>query len=255
MTADTSGPGEASWSPAQNLYSVALSEAQQWNDTVHLIAKRMLSDPVDAQLYARVFLLALRQILYSADLEQHVIEQQSPSASKALRAARVKFEHSVPGLTDARNIIVHFDKYAQGSGNLQRDPVKKGMSPTRVAHDFWPFGYDPHTGNIQVGPYQINVENAVAEARMLLHAIWEAARTIDTSALDRGIFYRQEFMDSSTISRLYNPDQANCLQWFEGHVGQEVRLTPRLALARLRQPARDTYGCHEKRVQQTSTAT
>ncbi len=30
-------------------------------------------------------------------------------------------------------------------------------------------------------------------------------------------------MDSSTVGRLYNPVHARCLQWFEDHVGQEVR--------------------------------
>lgn len=30
-------------------------------------------------------------------------------------------------------------------------------------------------------------------------------------------------MDSSTVGRLYNSDHARCLQWFEDHVGQEVR--------------------------------
>ena len=30
-------------------------------------------------------------------------------------------------------------------------------------------------------------------------------------------------MDSSTASRLYNPDHLTCLRWFEDHAGQEVR--------------------------------
>ena len=30
-------------------------------------------------------------------------------------------------------------------------------------------------------------------------------------------------MDSSTVGRLYNSDHVRCLQWFEDHVGQEVR--------------------------------
>ena len=30
-------------------------------------------------------------------------------------------------------------------------------------------------------------------------------------------------MDSSTVNRLYSSDHARCLQWFEDHVGQEVR--------------------------------
>lgn len=30
-------------------------------------------------------------------------------------------------------------------------------------------------------------------------------------------------MDSSTANRLYNSDHLKCLQWFEDHVGQELR--------------------------------
>jgi hypothetical protein len=182
MTTDAGEHGEGSWSPAQNLYAVALSEAQQWNDAVRLIARRIRSDPVEAQLYARMFLLTLRQLLYAVDLEQYAIERSAPSAKESLRAARGKFERSVPGLTDARNVIVHFDQFARGDGKRQRDLVKKGADATVIARDFWPFGYDPQTGNIQVGPHHINVENAVSEARLLLHAIWEATRAFDAQA-------------------------------------------------------------------------
>jgi hypothetical protein len=45
-------------------------------------------------------------------------------------------------------------------------------------------------------------------------------------------------MDSSTISRLYNSDHVKCLQWFEDHVGQEVRFNDLLAdgIKLVRQP-------------------
>ena len=36
-------------------------------------------------------------------------------------------------------------------------------------------------------------------------------------------------MDSSTVGRLFNSDHARCLQWFEDHVGQEVRFDDLIA--------------------------
>jgi hypothetical protein len=173
------------WSPAENLYAVAVSEARAWMDTIDLTARRMRSgDPFEQQLDARLFLLALRQLLYAADLEARVIKVLAPSARTKLRAARASFKSAVPGLTDARNVLVHFDEYARGAGDLQRKLTREGADVTEVARDYWPFGYDPGTGMIQLGPFQIQVENARLAARQLCHAIWMAAREVDAQGVD-----------------------------------------------------------------------
>jgi hypothetical protein len=85
----------------------------------------------------------------------------------------------VPGLIDAGNVVVHLGEYTRGSGQLQQDRISHGVDAAAVARDFWPFGYDPRTGKIQVGPYQIDVEGVSVAATQLLHAIATAARQID----------------------------------------------------------------------------
>jgi hypothetical protein len=52
---------EDDWSPVRNLYAIALSEAPRWTEAAQLTARRMRQgDAYEAQLDARLFLLALR---------------------------------------------------------------------------------------------------------------------------------------------------------------------------------------------------
>jgi hypothetical protein len=173
-------PSEDGWSPARNLYAIALSEAQRWVEAALLTARRMRSgDPYEVQLDARLFLLALREVLYAVDLEQAEVKCLAPDARGPLKAARARFETSVPGVTAARDMIVHFDQYARGTGVEQRKLTSKGADQEAVARDFWNLSYDRHTDAIQAGPYRISVESAVKEARLLCHAMGRATQAID----------------------------------------------------------------------------
>jgi len=168
------------WSPSDNLYAVAVSETQRWTEAADLTAQRIRSgDPFQQQLDARLFLLALRQLLYAADLQQDTIELLAPNAQEALRAARADFDRAVPGLTDARNVLVHFADYARGAGREQKKLIRQGADLVAVARNFWPFGYDPRTGKINLGPYQIEVGSACIHAKQLCMAVWMAARAVD----------------------------------------------------------------------------
>jgi hypothetical protein len=174
------------WSPASNLYSVALSEAQRWREAAQLTAHRMFDgDPYEQQLDARLFLLALRELLYAVDMELKEVERLAPDAHGVLAAARARFEAAVPDLVDARNAIVHFEAYAKGAGRQQKHlQVEGDADPQGLARDFWPFGYDPQAGQIEVGPYQVDVRRSCEEARQLVSAVAAAAREIDAQDAD-----------------------------------------------------------------------
>ena len=74
------------WSPASNLYAIALSEAQRWTEAARLTARRLLNgNPHEQQLDARLFLLALRELLHAAEMEQWAVKQLAPDARRPLK--------------------------------------------------------------------------------------------------------------------------------------------------------------------------
>lgn len=174
------------WSPADNPYAIAVSEGQWWMWTAELCARRIREgrDP-DRQIDTRQFIMALRQLLYAAEMEKREVQHLDPAVLQALGEARQHFDQSVPGLTDARNVLVHFDEYARGEGKLQHKLRKQGVDAATAARQFWTFGYDPATGSVQVGPYEINIEQARLQARQLFRAIYTAAQAVDAAGAGR----------------------------------------------------------------------
>ena len=86
------------WSPADNSYAIAVSEARWWLSAVNLAAGR-LSDPSDrraapmssTQIDARTLVFALTQLLTAEQLEQYALKElsMSPKVSATLAIARI----------------------------------------------------------------------------------------------------------------------------------------------------------------------
>lgn len=180
------------WSPADHPYAIAVSEAQWWRSAVRLAAAR-LDDPLDLrsspmgshQIDARNLVLALAQLLNAERLEQLALSELSidPEVGQSLPGARTKFLDSLPGISQMRNALTHFDEWSKGTGlGEQKRSVGGGESQRDVARRFWGFGYDRDAGTIVHGPYRIKVEIAVRAASDLSHAICEAARQVDLLA-------------------------------------------------------------------------
>jgi hypothetical protein len=177
----TMGAWPGGWSPADNPYAIALSEAQ-WNvEAVGLGVRRILSgeDP-ERQIDARQLIYALRQTERFAVMEQRAITDKVPAAARALGEAIEVFRAGVPGARDARDVLEHYDEYSQGEGRAQRSAITRGKARD-LARQYSRFGYDPGTGQIQVGPFQIGVNEALIHARRLLLAIHIAAQSYDSA--------------------------------------------------------------------------
>ncbi|MGC4833993.1 hypothetical protein ACLQ3D_05815 [Micromonospora vinacea] len=87
---------------------------------------------------------------------------------------------AVPGLIEARDILIHFDRYALGDGNQQRRlRSQSDVDEAEAARHFWGGGYDPATGEFAVGPHHIPIQRAYVEARALFGAIYNAAQALD----------------------------------------------------------------------------
>jgi hypothetical protein len=168
--------GDEAWSPAGNPYAIAVSEAWWWLRTVNLCAHRIREghDP-DRQIDARLFVLALSQLVRAAEMEAAAIRNEDNSMRAGLETAQLRFDELVPGLLAARNVLTHFDEYARGAGHLQR----ANDDPITAARQFWAFGYDPASGSVVVGPYRIQVDDAAKEAIGLFNALYAAARAFD----------------------------------------------------------------------------
>lgn len=179
------------WSPADNPYAIAVSEAQWALRDVELCVRRIhAGDEVrgfdSRQIDARHLCTALVQLLTAETLEQAALTDlgMDPEVGQALGQARNRFELSLPEIRQIRNGLIHFESWSRGQGRgpqLQR--IKAGDEPRDVARTFWGFGYDVTTDTVSMGPYRINVTAAEEAAAELAHSIYMAARAVDLKNL------------------------------------------------------------------------
>ncbi len=181
----------ADWSPADNPYAIAVSEAQWWQRAVRLAVLR-LRDADDQriswfssrQIDARQLVFALRQLLNAERLEQVALKSLGidPAVGKSLNQARQQFEDALPGFNHMRDALTHFDEWSCGEGKHgpQRERRKAGEALRDVARQYWGFAYNPNAGTVSLGPYTIHVDTAdqaaVALSRAIYAAAWEVGK-------------------------------------------------------------------------------
>ncbi|MDH6111292.1 hypothetical protein P3T36_003316 [Kitasatospora sp. MAP12-15] len=177
------------WSPADNPYAIAVSEANWLRATVALAVQRMHGDDSQVgwfssrQIDARTLVVALRQLLAAVKLEQIALADLSmdPAVGEALAQAQQRFEAALPDIKHVRDGLTHFEDWARGEGKFgpQAAARKAGNAPRDVARDFWSFGYDPAADAVTMGPFTIPVSAALPAASELCAAIYSAARAVD----------------------------------------------------------------------------
>jgi hypothetical protein len=177
------------WSPADNPYAIAVSEAQWWQRTATLAVRRIHAgddegDPFfdSRQIDARQLCIALRQLLTAEQLEQIALADLGidPAAGRALEQARERFEAALPGIKHMRDGLTHFEDWSRGKGiGPQKERIKAGDAHRDVARAFWGFAYDPATDTVSMGPYRIDVGAVDQAAGELAYAIYMAAREVD----------------------------------------------------------------------------
>lgn len=179
------------WSPADNPYAIAVSEARWAREDVVLSVQRMHAGSDGSgwsdsrQIDARHLCIALRQLLTAAALELDALQDLGiePTTVQHLVEACERFEKQLPGVKDMRDGLTHFEDWSRGRGRgPQKERVKAGALPRDVARHFWGFGYAPATDTVTMGPYSINVTTAVRAASELFNAIYAAAREVDRRA-------------------------------------------------------------------------
>lgn len=142
--------------------------------TVDLCARRIREghDP-NRQIDARLLIVALSLLVRAAAMEAAAIEQEDVTVRAPSEQARARSDELVPGLSE-RNVLTHFDEYAWPWTAARGD-----HDPAAAARHFWGFGYDPASRNIVLGPYQIDVDQAVVQAHELFTALYAAAQAVD----------------------------------------------------------------------------
>jgi hypothetical protein len=183
---DTTPPA---WSPADNPYAIAVSEAQWWFRSAVLTSRRMRDgdDPRSAgfssrQVDARQLVVALWQLLMAEKLQQAALRALGidQAVYAELSRSRQRFEKALPGIKHMRDAIMHFDEWARGKGGgPQKKDLAAGKALRDVARTYWGFAYDPAKDTIILGPYVFEVETAIRAATELTRDIYQAARAVD----------------------------------------------------------------------------
>lgn len=175
------------WSPADHPEAIAVSEIQWWERAAELALFRMhdsddhrISWFSSRQIDARQLILALRQLLAAASLVDGRLQELGlDQALNALRQAKQRYERALPGLTEVRNSLMHFEAWALGAGHgPQKRRIASGASAREVASEFWGFAYDPATETISLGPYTITVTTVASAMARLADAVYAAARSV-----------------------------------------------------------------------------
>jgi len=143
-----------------------------WHHALGLQWGRILTakadDPeswVNREIDLRLFVMALRQFIRSADLTG---DRAEPAAGHEIKEALARFHRTVPGAVDLRDSLEHFDAYESGTGRLQRKAGVNGPATTWFTHG----GLD-HSINVDipgVGPIGIRIGPTVAAADELVAA-------------------------------------------------------------------------------------
>ncbi|MFI6050410.1 hypothetical protein ACIBCO_09995 [Streptomyces violascens] len=175
------------WSPADNPYSIALSESSWLRATVALTVARMHGDDVPVgwfssrQIDARTLVVALRQLLAAVKLERIALTELGMDSAviTALDDAEQIFLDALPNIKHVRDGLTHFEDWARGRGGGPQKDARKAADPRDVARDFWSFGYDPVADTVTMGPFTISVSAAVPAADALCAAIYAATRAVD----------------------------------------------------------------------------
>lgn len=172
------------WSPAQNPYAIAVSQAYFAFNGYLLFAGRAREEHgLAQQIFGRTTLGELRKLLRCAEMLSSELERLGApvAAQRFLQAAIDKFEGEVRGIKDARDMLEHFDEYARGEGRLQRKEQKAtGAEFHAVARLYWGGGYNPQTNEVTEGPYMIPLDVAGDAARALYESIIHAAKATDS---------------------------------------------------------------------------
>lgn len=182
-------PAEAAWSPADDPYAIAVSQATWWRCAVELFVARLDDRPdpraapvSSTQIDARSLVFALAQLLSAEELEQRALLGLgiSENVGHALSRARERYLESLPGIQAMRNALAHVEDWSIGRGHgPQRDAVTAGAAPRDVAAHYWGFGYHPDDRVIRHGPHAFEVDKASQAALDLSRAIYTAARAVD----------------------------------------------------------------------------
>jgi hypothetical protein len=177
------------WSPADNPYSIAASEAWTWFRCILLICERVHAGDdqrpsgLDSrQLDARQLVVVLWQLLIAHELQRVAVRDldMDKAVVVELNRARTRYEEALPGIRHMRDAILHFDEWARGHGRgPQQKAVRAGSELRDVASMYWNFGYDPALDTVTVGPYVIQLDTAIDAARALVHGIYQAAQAVD----------------------------------------------------------------------------
>jgi hypothetical protein len=104
---------------------LTMAHLAAWRNAVKLQRERVASGP-DSTIPtdARFLAVAVRNVLRAA----HMAVLVSPDAQSAID----RFDQEVPNAKDVRDVLEHFDKYAVGEGNLQKELRKTLRIGTRA---------------------------------------------------------------------------------------------------------------------------
>ncbi|MBM0256325.1 hypothetical protein [Micromonospora sp. 4G55] len=136
-----------------------------------------------------MLIVALRNVRRAARMAHS--HMRVPQAKEQLAEALVDFDLALPGITDARNVVEHFDEYSIGIGQLQRAQLRDepSLTPGELADTFAVrFGWtdsDERRPQLRVGQHVIEIGRAGDAASLLVDEIWAALKTEEGTPTSR----------------------------------------------------------------------
>lgn len=158
------------WRRRDHLRPVALDHLDLWRVAIESQGSRTVGGTQGRTRHADaiLFVIALRQLVRAARLAQLSCVADEPR--DCIARAIALFDESAPGVCVARDMLVHFDEYEQGTGrhHLPDDPEGPDRFEVRLV------GRDPD--RLRIGDVTISICAATNAARALFDAAYGALR-------------------------------------------------------------------------------
>lgn len=176
-----SGTGGDDWKAIEHGANIAITVAWQWSIATASQAERLSAGTGLARIPdAYLLVLAVRNVRRAAQMA--VRQARTSEARSRIDSAIQAFDAELPGVSEIRDVLEHFDEYSQGVGDRQQPKLMRRLRlPDEALAEQYLIRLEGSSTNsasltIRIGSHRIDLARASDAATSLVGEIWRALK-------------------------------------------------------------------------------